>query len=148
MLPGYDDKKCIIKTINDINEIYCLKTFLNMKGPSIHFIFNGYAYSIPFEDLFENVYTDSYSKYKLFKIQFYETKSNEWYLGTVFLKQYEMIFNVDSKVIGFYGSNKYDFTKYTNENYESVCWYNTISVFLLFLVVLIPMIYELTHKGK
>ena len=147
-LPEYDDKKCIIKIISGIHQLYCLKSFLNIEGPSIHFIFNGYAYRIPFEDLFDDVYTDSYNRYKIFKIEFYETEKREWYFGTVFLKQYETVFDAENKVIGFYGNNKFDFTKYTNEEYEVNCWYNSISIFLLFSVVIIPMIYTVTHKLK
>ena len=146
-LPEYDEKKCIIKIISGIHQIYCLKTFLK-NGPSIHFIFNGYAYRIPFEDLFDDVYTDSYNRYKIFKIEFYETEKKEWHFGTVFLKQYETVFDADNKVVGFYGNNKYDFTKYTNEDYEVNCWYNSISIIILFSVVIIPMIYEVTHKLK
>ena len=143
--PDYEEKSCIIKILSGIHQIYCLRSFLNVKGPSIHFIMNGYAYRVPFDDLFEDVYTDSYNSYKLFKIEFYETEKNEWFFGTVFLKQYEVVFDADNKVMGFYGDNKYDFTKYTNEKYEEHCWYNTVSVILLFLVVIIPMIYNVTH---
>jgi hypothetical protein len=146
--PNYDEKSCMIKILSGIHQIYCLRSFLNIKGPSIHFIMNGYAYRVPFEELFEDVYTDSYNSYKLFKIEFYETEKNEWYFGTVFLRQYEVVFDADNKVMGFYGDNKHDFTKYTNEKYEVYCWYNTISVILLFLVIVIPMIYNVTHKMK
>ena len=146
--PNYKEESCMIKILSGIHQIYCLRSFLNIKGPSVHFIMNGYAYKVPFEDLFDDVYTDSYNSYKLFKIEFYETEKNEWYFGTVFLRQYEVVFDADNKVMGFYGGNKYDFTKYTNEKYEVHCWYNTISVFLLFLVIIIPMIYNVTHKMK
>ena len=143
--PNYNDKSCIIKILSGIYQIYCLRSFLNIKGPSIHFIMNGFAYRVPYDELFEDVYTDSYNSYKLFKIEFYETEKNEWLFGTIFLKQYEVVFDADKKIMGFYGENKYDFTKYTNEKYEEYCWYNTISVFLLFLVIVIPMIYNVTH---
>ena len=146
--PNYKEESCMIKILSGIHQIYCLRSFLNIKGPSVHFIMNGYAYKVPFEDLFDDVYTDSYNSYKLFKIEFYETEKNEWYFGTVFLRQYEVVFDADNKLMGFYGGNKYDFTKYTNEKYEVYCWYNTISVFLLFLVIIIPMIYNVTHKMK
>lgn len=146
--PDYDEKSCMTKTISGIHQIYCLRNFLNFKGPSIHFIMNGYAYRIPFDELFEDVYTDSYNSYKLFRIEFYETEKNEWYFGTIFLKQYEVVFDAENKEIGFYGDNKHDLTKYTNEEYEVYCWYNTISVILLFLVIIIPMIYDVTHKMK
>ena len=146
--PNYNEKSCTVKVLSGIHQIYCLRNFLSTKGPSIHFIMNGYAYSISFEDLFEDVYTDSYNSYKLFKIEFYETEKNEWFFGTVFLRQYEVVFDAENKLMGFYGDNKYDFTKYTNEDYEVVCYYNTISVILLFLVIIIPMIYDVTHKMK
>ena len=146
--PNYNEKSCTVKVLSGIHQIYCLRNFLSIEGPSIHFIMNGYAYRVSFEDLFEDVYTDSYNSYKLFKIEFYETEKNEWFFGTVFLRQYEVVFDAENKLMGFYGDNKYDFTKYTNEDYEVVCWYNTISVILLFLVIIIPMIYEVTHKMK
>ena len=141
-LPNYDEKVCNIKKLTGMQEIFCLKSFLNFEGPPIVFIINGYAYQIPFEDLFEDVYTDSYNRFKLFKVIFVQTPKNEWYFGTVFLKQYETIFDAENNIIGFYGGNKFDFTKFTNEDYEKFCWYNSISVCILFGVVLIPMIYN------
>ena len=40
------------------------------------------------------------------------------------------VFDAENKMMGFYGGDKYDFTKYTNEEYEVYCWYNTIFYWL------------------
>ena len=52
--PDYEEKSCIIKILGGIHQIYCLRSFLNIKGPSIHFIINGNALQVPFDDLFED----------------------------------------------------------------------------------------------
>ena len=56
--------------------------------------------------------------------------------------------DTDNKIVGFYGNNKFDLIKNTNEEYEVYCWYNSISIFILFSVVIIPMIYTVKHKMK
>ena len=48
--------------------------------------------------------------------------------------------------VGFYSKNKYDFTKFTNEHYESFCWYNTISILVLLFILVGPMIFTLYNQ--
>ena len=145
-LPNFNSQKCIIKKTSGTKHILCQKNFLNFKGPPISFIINGYAYLIPFEDLFEDVYSDSYNQYKIFKIEFTETPKNELYFGTIFLKQSEVVFDGEKMEVGFYSKNKVDFTKFTNEHYESFCWYNTISILVLLFILIGPMIITLYNE--
>lgn len=148
LLPGYDNKNCIIKKSSKTKNILCLKKFLNINGPkpSINFILNGYAYQIPFEDLFEDIFSDSYNQYSVFKIDFTETPGNEWYFGTVFMKQHEIVFDGEKMQVGFYSGFKYDFTKLTNENVEEYCLYNTFALIFLGLIIVLPMLYTVWKK--
>ena len=145
-LPNFNSQKCFIKKSSNTKHILCQKNFLNFKGPSISFIINGYAYFISFEDLFEDVYSDSYNQYKIFKIEFTDTPKNELYFGTLFLKQSEVVFDAEKMEVGFYSKNKVDFTKFTNEHFESFCWYNTISILVLLFILVGPMIITLYHQ--
>ena len=144
--PNYNKDSCIIKKFSKSKNILCQNTFLNTNGSSIHFIINGYAYKIPFDELFDDIFSDSYGTYKIFKITFMDTPNNEWFLGTVFMKQYEMVFDAEKKVVGFYGGFKYDFTKLSNENIEEYCPYNTIVVIFLALLMIIPSIQTVIHN--
>jgi hypothetical protein len=145
---NYDNKKCIIKKISNTQKILCLTNFINEnENKNIYFILNGFAYNVPFEDLFDDIYNDNYNNYKVFKIEFTDTPRNEWYFGTVFLKQYEIVFDGEKLEIGFYNGFRYDFTKFTNDNHESFCWYNFISIVLLMSVLLIP-IFQTIWKNK
>lgn len=144
--PDYSNKKCIINKESKTKHILCLKSFLSIKAPNINFIINGYAYAIPFEDLFEDVISDTYSQYRVFKIDFIETHKNEWYFGTVFLKQHEIVFNDEKGEVGFYSGFKYDFTKLTNENVEEYCLYDTLTIIFLGLVICVPMMYTIWMK--
>lgn len=146
LLPGYNNRNCLIKKSSKTKNILCLKKFLNFNGPSINFILNGYAYQIPFEDLFEDIFSDSYNQYSVFKIDFTETPGNEWYFGTVFMKQHEIVFDGEKMQVGFYSGFKYDFTKLTNENVEEYCLYNTFTYVFLFSIIVLPMIYTIVKK--
>ena len=146
-LPNFSNTKCFIKKTSGTKHILCQKNFLNNLIPyNISFIINGYAFKIPFDDLFEDVYSDSYNQYKIFKIEFTDTPKNEWYFGTIFLKQSEVVFDGEKMEVGFYSKNKYDFTKFTNEHYESFCWYNTISILVLLFILVGPMIFTLYNQ--
>jgi hypothetical protein len=120
--------------------------------PSLNFIINGFAYRIPAEDLFEEVYSEANSQFNLFKIFFTETSQKQWILGTTFLKQFEVVFNKDKEEVGFYSNPlsgaKYDFTKFTSDDKESFCFYNYSAYFILASIVLMSMCYVYWTKRK
>lgn len=144
--PNYDGTQCTLKKLAGSKQILCKKSYLNFKGPSMHFIINGFAYTVPFDDLFEDVYSDSYNRFKVFKIEFIDT--NEWYFGTVFLRQHLVVFDGENKQVGFYGGNKRDFTKYTNEDYEKNCWYNSFIIVFFLGLILVPMAWTIHSKKR
>jgi hypothetical protein len=147
--PNYESKFCYIKPDGRKYFILCnMKYFDINKAPFLSFVINGYAYKIPPEDLFQQLFSDAYNQYYFFKIVFMETPDSHWILGTNFLKQYEVVFNKETKQVGFYGGSKYDFTKFTRDTSELVCLYNFFMYVFLFVLVGGSMGYILYKKQK
>ena len=124
---------CKISKINNINikfglkneifEIfYCEIKLFDEKYkslfPKINFQQNdvNYIFYFSFYDLFVEIQDRYY-----FLITFPEEKysNNNWYLGIPFLRRYQLVFNYDSKTIGFYNDKIDEYERKSNSNSNS-----------------------------
>ena len=99
---------CNIYSGYGFESIYCDKsenfTLNNLKEfPTIYFQNNElqYIFELNYEDLF--VEKENKFWFLVTFPTFYELE--EWYFGIIFLRKYNLIFNPDSKTIGFYNPN-------------------------------------------
>jgi hypothetical protein len=147
--PGYESKFCYVKPDGRKFFILCnMKYFDINKAPMLSLIINGYAYNIPAQELFEQLFTDAYNQYYFLKIVFMDTPDNMWVLGTNFMRQYEVVFNKETNQVGFYNGPKYDLTKFTGDRKEFICWYNFFVYVFLISLVGFSMGYMIYKKQK
>lgn len=149
----FNNNNCLIVKDIHINttNVVCPKEDFphDLHKACINFIFNGFAYKVPFVDLFEDADNTKYAAYKLFKVEFTDMlNDSEWVFGVVFMKQNEMVFDAETGVVGFYGGDKFDFVKYTNENIENVCLYNIFALVALVCAVVGPIAVNIWRKKK
>ena len=124
---------CKISKINNINIKFGLKNeifeifYCEIKlfeekykslFPKINFQQNdaNYIFYFSFYDLFVEIQDRYY-----FLITFPEEKysNNNWYLGIPFLRRYQLVFNYDSKTIGFYNDKIDEYERKSNSNSNS-----------------------------
>lgn len=83
------------------------------KFEPLYFVFNGFAYKVDSKDLFQEINGIYFSL-----IRFRLENNNIWNFGYPFLKNYEIRFDFDEKVVGIKGENILNFTKEYLEEYE------------------------------
>ena len=77
---------------------------------------------------------------KIIFILFDTYSNNIWYLGKIFLKKYQLYFNNDTKMIGFYN--------YYNDNIVFINEYNNkILLFLILLGIIFLVAFYALKKG-
>ena len=70
--------------------------------------------------------------------QIYFTNVSYWYLGRIFLYKYQLIYNEDNKLIGFYtGKKEKQFIEKKENNFFKISLIIIISLFFLFLLFVI-----------
>ena len=79
----------------------------------LYFVLNGFAYKVESKDLFNQMNGIYYSL-----IHFRKEKNNIWTFGYPFIKNYEIRFDYDEKIVGIKGKNILNFTKEYLEEYE------------------------------
>jgi len=147
--PGYSIDFCKVKPEGQKFFIICNMDLFDLnKAPPMHLILNGYAYYISPFDLFEEIFTESYIRYYLFKIVFKHTPNGQWILGHSFMRQYHIVFDKEKGQVGFYSGIKADLSKFTRDSTESVCFYNYFCYFFLVSLVLVSMGYIIYNKKK
>ena len=81
----------------DKNEIFTIESF-----PNLYFEHKGLEtiFNLTYEDLF--ILDETSNKYIFLILN--SRVADDWILGTIFLRKYQLTFNVDSKTIGYYKS--------------------------------------------
>ena len=87
----FDVYSCNEESLNDIKKFPELKFYI--KNTNTSFIFN-------YDDLFKKIGNKYY-----FMVIFEKYKNSYWQIGYPFFKKYDIVFDDDSKTIGYYNSN-------------------------------------------
>ena len=128
-----NNKICYYETIKN-NQKYlvllCDKTssFYINSFPTLYFYHRIFNYTFEFSK--EDLFLEKNDKY-IFLIFFMEYGNSYFTLGKLFLKKYLLVFNIDSKTIGFYNSIL---------EYESEQIINSVSVYYKILGIIIILI--------
>jgi len=134
----FKENKCFYDKFNENNNIifyYCNKNVDISKFNDFNFYKKemNYTFSLNYKDLFIELDEKYY-----FLIFFNKNEKSNWIFGEIFFRKYQMTFEQDKKLIGFYVGKK----KISSEN-----TYFLIIVFLLILILgLIYIIYNLLIK--
>ena len=152
----YKEKICRGKTIN--NTIYgyieCdnINSFNVSSFPNICFEHKEFetTFNFTYQDLF--VYDKEKDKYMFLMIN--DENLYGWIFGSIFLRKYQIIFNQDSKTIGYYKSmnNYYDNEKDTEKNKKyMITIYIIIGILLIvfcFLLIMFGMYIQKRYFNK
>ena len=127
------NKICQINVIQGTNYIYlsCNNNLDITKFPILKFnskILN-YTFEFDYNDLFKKTNDGNY----VFLIVFNHFFNSKWTLGVPFLKKYQMIFDQDRAIIGFY--------IYTKENNKTINIPKIISIIFLFIIIILIGLY-------
>ena len=134
---------CNIYVGNGFESIYCDKsenfTVNNLKEfPTVYFQNNElqYIFELTYEDLFVE-YENKFWFLVTFP-RFYDIE--EWYLGIIFLRKYNLIFNPDSKTISFYNPNLPIEEEEGNSNKKNNNDNSTIIKIIIIIIILLVII--------
>ena len=128
----YKDNKCIQYKNEDGNilNIVCDENINLKKFPKIYFEHKTFNYSFEFnsDELFIKI------DKKLYFLILFHSYNNDFILGEIFFKKYQIVFDQDNKLIGFYG-------KIENNNHL----FFKIA-FLIFMIIIIGILLFFLYK--
>ena len=152
-------KKCEEKKINTNDFYFVCDDDINLENfPDLFFIkYSDINFTLTKNDIWKKFDGKYY-----FLIIFSEAENLEWILGKIFFKKYNILFNSDSKIIGYYPNSK-DKENEDNEDNEdnqdnnqsnekgsnfSVSWIIVIILFILLILAIIYIIYIVKVKNR
>ena len=129
----FKEKICLEEKIFDeYVAIYCdNKNFNIKKFPKIEFYHKKMNYSFIFD--FNDLFTENENKI-YFNVFFNEKFNNfQWIFGEIFLRKYQIVFNQEQKLIGFY-VNKKKRKKINYHLFLNICFISIILVLIVFII--------------
>ncbi len=100
-----------------------------------------------FEYIFEFTYEDLFIEkdnnyWFLVALSVFNNDLEEWFMGILFLRKYNLIFNQDSKTISFYNPNKPISSERseTNNNNNNIGGYNNIIIIFIIIIIIFAIL--------
>lgn len=118
--------------------IYFLCNFNDSFSKDVNIVFNDFAYKIEYRDLFTVKQNGT-----IFNILFVssEIDSDQWTIGQIFLKNYQVVFDANKNIIGFYGGFKF--------NLKTSFWFwMNLCIALGLFIFIIVLIGVIRHKRR
>ena len=101
-----------------------------------------------FEFTYEDLFIEKDNKYWfLVALSVYNNDMEEWFMGIIFLRKYNLIFNQDTKTISYYNINLPIST--TKNNFRKILKFEKyISYFIIFIIIILVIIFGLYITKK
>ena len=101
-----------------------------------------------FEYIFEFTYEDLFIEkdnnyWFLVALSVFNNDLEEWFMGILFLRKYNLIFNQDSKTISFYNPNKpisSERSETNNNNNNNIGGYNSIIIIFIIIIIIFAIL--------
>ena len=141
-------KVCHIYQGNEYKTFYCEKSekfnVENLKQfPTLYMNHKEFQYT--FEFTYEDLFVEKDNNYWfLVALSIYNNDLEEWFMGIIFLRKYNLIFNQDTKTISYYNINlpistsKNNFGKLIFKFEKYICYF---IIFIIILLVIIICLY-------
>jgi hypothetical protein len=145
-------KACYIYQGSEYKTFYCEKsenfTIEDLKKfPILYMAHKEFQYT--FELTYEDLFIEKNNKYWFMVVlSVFNTDIEEWFMGIIFLRKYNLIFNQDSKTISFYNPNISLYDKLpeqknnnTNNNYSHIIIIIFLIIFICIIIIIIIRIF-------
>jgi hypothetical protein len=127
------DGKCRITLLNNYYVFKCKKASFNLSHfQDLNIVIDGFGYKIYAKDLFVSVSSDKDIQFLIY----FKQDTSDWILGQPLLKNYQIVFDGETDVVGFFGGPVIDL------NTTSWWWiFGIIVVVCLFIVGILSFCY-------
>ena len=140
-------KICKIYQGDEYKTFYCEKsenfTIDDLKKfPTLYMEHKEFEYI--FEFTYEDLFIEKDNNYWfLVALSVFNNDLEEWFMGIIFLRKYNLIFNQDSKTISFYNPNKpisSERSETNNNNNNNIGGYNSIIIIFIIIIIIFAIL--------
>ena len=117
------------------------------KFPTLYMTHKEFQYT--FEFTYEDLFIEKNNKYWfMIALSAFNTDLDEWFMGIIFLRKYNLVFNQDSKTISFYNPNipistdkKQEINNNTNNSSRYIIIILIIIIFAIIIIIIIRIFF-------